>query len=1499
MKNEIYLSGRSGLLDFTLLFPLYSSSRNETKELSNSLSRFPCPENMLLWKLIMLAAKRIRRRTRRVAFAVPRWEVRNFLCGEYALNEEHQIFNCFGEIVKKLFCDGNGDVEEIDNMMRTVPMFDMTFTGVDDLLRKETLENLVKKFLAEMNKLFHVEPEGGDQLTKASVEQFRKQTRDMLTRLIDIIYPAQNFITNDLHPAKLIMQKITTILHKIGCMHQPPISTMLGNQLDEDMKSYVVHTFLEIWWLLLCLTYAISTKYPEEDRVHSLRLNSIVSGMKSFHGEVKFLYLFGLTMFAENYDRFETIVLAPCACVEQMWLLLDIISNWSSLTFFEWLESNRSPVKFFSRILDRDSRNMIIYMQRQTTGLRLTFPQLQLSLQYTNAYPTLCWSFVYGILTLLAKHSRPLDGSRSTIWALLNSTALKNVYTELGERDMDEVDMYLRRYLILLCNQFSCYDSVGIFFWDIFKKLLPIIKVNLESYTGVASCFEAGLKWSHKIQELIDQPMIALERKFVGMVDRFIAVFILHLKAPNGDPYRAKFKSRMLSLMQSRSPVIKEEVSVIFLLSNLFFHYCAMSCDCDLVDKWLLEGLNSSDACLIDPERLKHFWIAAMLHMKLRRGNTDHCGCEALCEMVYASIHCVINRYLCTASPEQRADLWRRIVVYFEALSLFLDNPIYDCEKEDLLFVKINFEQLVQEAKKHKNLVESDVRSILVLLQRAYSSIKVWPTFSRSRMLPYEITSSKALLVTCRDYNNCPGLGAAWYAYMVFSSSYTSVQDTEIVLTSLISRFVTMMPCVTEMIDLMNPLLNNDRLVCTALPVRLMMSQRIMLILFFQCWLFGQKFQVPTRVETHVLALFNSRMDLGIVAEDLVDPGRVSKRAIDRVQRFIEELPYDKRMEVRSWLLQWAVPSSHAAMRRLAIMLCQLDCLNESLLKTLITGLCYLLERTASLLLSRDLRGNGTVNYLYVYFLDFDAHYGGPLRMQYPDLLEKLESALLLGLVRGSLEVDIGLINAVTELVMKIFFRPDIINKKRMRAENVYIIMNMVMYVKKHMSERKYQIVRNLLFTELMKRTVQGRQITSSDVVEESGPEDTESQLIMVKQTAKLFFDIMNFDSEISFLFKTDYFKWCCSCYIAFYPKLIDELNYTIGHSLNLLINAENDEMESLINVLTGVLFSFSNTNQSRVKPFFKFILEKLPHDFAVEAANVITRMVFKNGQSTEQLHVFHTIVVHPLDLLKIRHAVNEKYSGLRPALNNYLHSACSIFRERSFIGFYQGITPNLIGSTLAWGLYFAQYNWFKDFLRQWFQLENLSAWHALIAGIYAGNVTLLLTNPVWVAKTRLCLQYENQPKQYRGMIDVLVKLYRMDGIRGLYKGYLPGIVGTSHGAIQFMAYDELKKHFGSHEPKASEHLTFAVLSKSFAVLSTYPYQVIRARLQDQHLKYNGIMDAVSRTWRHERLYGFYKGLLPSLLRVTPATCITFLIYEEVSKYLTALQTDRNLTEKF
>lgn len=50
--------------------------------------------------------------------------------------------------------------------------------------------------------------------------------------------------------------------------------------------------------------------------------------------------------------------------------------------------------------------------------------------------------------------------------------------------------------------------------------------------------------------------------------------------------------------------------------------------------------------------------------------------------------------------------------------------------------------------------------------------------------------------------------------------------------------------------------------------------------------------------------------------------------------------------------------------------------------------------------------------------------------------------------------------------------------------------------------------------------------------------------------------------------------------------------------------------------------------------------------------------------------------------------------------------------------------------------------------------------------------MTLCLTNPIWVTKTRLVLQYSTDPSQkmYRGMVDALVKIYRQEGVAGLYR---------------------------------------------------------------------------------------------------------------------------------
>uniref|UniRef100_A0A8C4NFK6 Solute carrier family 25 member 32a n=1 Tax=Eptatretus burgeri TaxID=7764 RepID=A0A8C4NFK6_EPTBU len=234
---------------------------------------------------------------------------------------------------------------------------------------------------------------------------------------------------------------------------------------------------------------------------------------------------------------------------------------------------------------------------------------------------------------------------------------------------------------------------------------------------------------------------------------------------------------------------------------------------------------------------------------------------------------------------------------------------------------------------------------------------------------------------------------------------------------------------------------------------------------------------------------------------------------------------------------------------------------------------------------------------------------------------------------------------------------------------------------------------------------------------------------------------------------------------------------------------------------------------------------------------------------------VVATLMLHPLDLVKIRFAVSDGLSS-RPKYRGLVHCMGSIWRQQGLRGLYQGVAPNVCGSGASWGLYFFFYQAIKAY-KQEGRSEPLGPTQHMISAAEAGAATLSFTNPIWVTKTRLVLQYENVEcqRRYHGMFDALTKIYKHEGIRGLYK--------STH-----------------------EYLSMAALSKTFAVASTYPYQVVRARLQDQHTSYAGVWDVMKCTWRNEGLRGFYKGMVPNILRVTPACCITFVVYEQMSHLL-------------
>jgi solute carrier family 25 folate transporter 32 len=225
----------------------------------------------------------------------------------------------------------------------------------------------------------------------------------------------------------------------------------------------------------------------------------------------------------------------------------------------------------------------------------------------------------------------------------------------------------------------------------------------------------------------------------------------------------------------------------------------------------------------------------------------------------------------------------------------------------------------------------------------------------------------------------------------------------------------------------------------------------------------------------------------------------------------------------------------------------------------------------------------------------------------------------------------------------------------------------------------------------------------------------------------------------------------------------------------------------------------------------------------------------------------------------------------------------------------YRGLTPNLVGNSAGWALYFLWYREAQQVVRHvrgYPRGQQLTSLDYLSASAGAGLLSAVLTNPIWVIKTRMLSTSATQTGAYTGMMSGLGSIYRTEGVRGLFHGMTPSLFGVSHGALYFVAYEKLKvwrKQAKKGEPLSNaDTLLTSSLSKVFAGMLTYPHQVIRARLQtyrpdaNSNVRGPGVMTLIRQVWQNEGLLGYYKGLFPNLLRVVPSTCVTFLVYENV-----------------
>jgi len=322
-------------------------------------------------------------------------------------------------------------------------------------------------------------------------------------------------------------------------------------------------------------------------------------------------------------------------------------------------------------------------------------------------------------------------------------------------------------------------------------------------------------------------------------------------------------------------------------------------------------------------------------------------------------------------------------------------------------------------------------------------------------------------------------------------------------------------------------------------------------------------------------------------------------------------------------------------------------------------------------------------------------------------------------------------------------------------------------------------------------------------------------------------------------------------------------------------------------------------------------------------------------------------VVTCPLDVIKTK---LQAQGGFRAAqqgktlpsnpYNGMIGTAKVIWKEEGLRGMYRGLGPIILGYLPTWAVWFTIYGKSKDYLS-----TNNS--NPLLVNFYssivAGASSTMVTNPIWVIKTRLMSQVSatssssgsRPPWHYNSTLDAARKMYRTEGFLSFYSGLTPALLGLTHVAVQFPAYEYLKTKFtgqgmgqqGEGDPGSHWFgiLSASVLSKILASSATYPHEVIRTRLQTQqrsghqyafdtergglegdrgHVpskvipqslrsampRYKGIVTTFQTILREEGWRAFYAGMGTNMMRAVPAATTTMLTYEFVIGHLNRLK---------
>ncbi|KAK0287654.1 hypothetical protein LTR35_004130 [Friedmanniomyces endolithicus] len=181
----------------------------------------------------------------------------------------------------------------------------------------------------------------------------------------------------------------------------------------------------------------------------------------------------------------------------------------------------------------------------------------------------------------------------------------------------------------------------------------------------------------------------------------------------------------------------------------------------------------------------------------------------------------------------------------------------------------------------------------------------------------------------------------------------------------------------------------------------------------------------------------------------------------------------------------------------------------------------------------------------------------------------------------------------------------------------------------------------------------------------------------------------------------------------------------------------------------------------------------------------------------------------------------------------------------------------------------------------------------SLAAGGFAGAIEAFATYPFEFAKTRVQLREQKGVPTPRNPFNVVLGVYRSEGLPALYKGCSTLVIGSvGKDGIRFLSFDTIKNQFKDPETgtlSPLRNLAAGMLSGVVAsVTAVTPTERIKTALIDDarnEKRYRSMTHCIRTILKEDGVMGLYRGLAGTTLKQAGATAFRMGTYNILKDY--------------